>query len=460
MSRTGWHGNAYMLPDATFGPPGSEEIRYQTTVESSHRWKVRGTAEEWRSHVGEKCSGNSRLIVAVSSGFAGPLLSLAGSESGGIHFYGASSTGKSTALVVGGSVCGGGSPTGFVQNWRATVNGLEAMAEAHNDGTLFLDELAQVDPKDAADAAYLLANGQGKARMTKSMAAGRKLSWAILFVSAGELTLAEHVASAGKRTKGGAEVRLLNIRADAGQGLGLLENLHSASSPELFVEQLRDAALHFYGAPSRRYLEKLVNTHDLALSLIKTCKDDIWSAVPANAAGEVIRAATRFALIAAAGELATQWGLTGWQPGEPIRAAKQCLTEWIAARGTVGNSDLEVGISQVRAFIAKHGASRFQRLVKKTSGEMFADGAELVRDRAGFYRTNSATEETEFLILMDTFRNEVCAGQEWQSIARFLYDRGLLIRDGDNLTINPRLPGLGKTRVYCVRAAILEGREF
>ena len=77
--------------------------------------------------------------------------------------------------MVGGSVCGGGGKTGFAQTWRTTINGLEATAEAHNDGTLFLDELAQVDPRDAAETAYLLANGQGKARMTRSISARRKL---------------------------------------------------------------------------------------------------------------------------------------------------------------------------------------------------------------------------------------------------------------------------------------------
>jgi putative DNA primase/helicase len=142
-----------------------------------------------------------------------------GSESGGIHFFGATSTGKTSALVVGGSVCGGGGKAGFAQTWRTTINGLEATAEAHNDGTLFLDELAQVDPRDAAETAYLLANGQGKARMTRSIAERRKLMWSLLFVSSGELTLAEHASSAGKQVKGGVEVRLINIDADAGKGL-------------------------------------------------------------------------------------------------------------------------------------------------------------------------------------------------------------------------------------------------
>jgi uncharacterized protein (DUF927 family) len=59
--------------------------------------------DDWRANVGRFCSGNSRLILAASCAFAGPVLSLVGGESGGVHFVGATSTGKSTALLVGGS---------------------------------------------------------------------------------------------------------------------------------------------------------------------------------------------------------------------------------------------------------------------------------------------------------------------------------------------------------------------
>ncbi|WP_457589305.1 DUF927 domain-containing protein, partial [Legionella pneumophila] len=46
--------------------------------------------------------------------------------------------------------------------WRSTTNGLEGLAALHNDGLLILDELSQMDPREAGEAAYLLANGQGK----------------------------------------------------------------------------------------------------------------------------------------------------------------------------------------------------------------------------------------------------------------------------------------------------------
>jgi hypothetical protein len=55
-------------------------------------------------------------------------------------------------------------PTEYLQRWRATDNGQEAQAAQHSDGLLVLDELGQVDPKVAGESAYMLANGQGKAR--------------------------------------------------------------------------------------------------------------------------------------------------------------------------------------------------------------------------------------------------------------------------------------------------------
>jgi len=240
------------------------------------------------------------LLLVVSCGFAGPLLALAGGESGGVHFFAGTSTGKSTALFVGASVCGGG-PGGFVQSWRSTLNGLEAIAEGHNDATLFLDELAQVDAREAADTAYMLGNGQGKTRMSKSITAREPLRWRLLFVSAGEITLADHAASVGKWVKGGGEVRLLNVDADAGRGMGLFEELHGSVSPDLFAGELKDAARRSYGSPFRAFLRRLVTARPRAEEVVCASREEArrrW--VPTDAAGEVMREAERFAIIGAA----------------------------------------------------------------------------------------------------------------------------------------------------------------
>lgn len=460
VARVGWHGDTFVLPGTTIGPDSAGAVLFQAPHETEHYLNVAGTLEEWRENVGRLCSGNSRLIVAASCGFTGPLLSLVGGECGGVHFHGPTSTGKSTALLVGGSVLGGRGRNGFVQSWRATANGLEAIAELHNDLTLFLDELAQMDPKEAAEIAYLLGNGTGKNRMSRNIGARKKLSWCLLFVSAGEITLADHAQTAGRRTKGGAEVRLLNIEADAGAGLGLFENIHGAESADAFARQLKDAARRYYGAPLRAYLDSIARDRAAVEKAVRNFQVEfLEKSVRAGAAGEVSRAAQRFALIGAAGEIATDAGITGWIENESRDAAARCFESWLASRGTTGASDTEHAINQVRRFLEAHGASRFQVIrhpdIPETADS--PDENQVVINRAGF-RRKTTEGDTEFLILREAFKSEVCSGFDYRTVARGLADRGFLDCQPPDLTKSVRLPGnLGKIRAFCVRASILEG---
>jgi uncharacterized protein (DUF927 family) len=319
--------------------------------------------------------------------------------------------------------------------------------------------LAQSDPREASETAYLLANGQGKARMTRSIAARKKLAWTVLFISSGELTLAEHASSAGKQVKGGVEVRLINIEADAGQGLGVFENLHGVESPERLVDQLRAAAQRYYGAPIRAFLGRLVTDRQAAVGRVRALRETfLRENVPPGATGEVIRVADRLAVIAAAGELATEWGITGWGSGEATEAAQRCLLNWLGRRGTTGASDVEAGVRQVRAFIATHGSSRFQ-VLHHTSRANDSDQVLVVRDRVGFRQWNVETGETEYLVFTDAFKEEICKGQSHRAVLKELFKRGYLRREEPNLTIKPNLPELGRIRLYCIRARILEGSD-
>jgi len=46
---------------------------------------------------------------------------------------------------------------------------------------LILDELSQIDPKEAGEAAYLFANGQGKTRATRHGTAKQSMRWSLFF---------------------------------------------------------------------------------------------------------------------------------------------------------------------------------------------------------------------------------------------------------------------------------------
>ncbi|HOJ23186.1 MAG TPA: DUF927 domain-containing protein, partial [Armatimonadota bacterium] len=97
---------------------------------------------------------SGKMLAAVLLGLASMLLEFSGIESGGINLKGSSSTGKTTALAAAASLFGGPS---YVNRWRATSNGLESLAALHNDTLLILDELAQVDPREAGEIALISA---------------------------------------------------------------------------------------------------------------------------------------------------------------------------------------------------------------------------------------------------------------------------------------------------------------
>jgi putative DNA primase/helicase len=464
VSRVGWHGDTFVLPAETIGPEDAERVIFQSPYETEYLLDMAGTLEEWKRNVGQLCSGNSRLVFAASCAFAGPILALAGAECGGLHFVGPSSTGKSTALYVAGSVIGGGGRNGFVQSWRATANGLEAVADFHNDLTLILDELSQLDAREAADVAYLLANGRGKSRMSRSILPRKSSAWRLLFLSAGEITLSDHAQTAGRQVRAGAEVRLLNIEADAGARMGVFEDIHSADSPDIFAQQMKVAAFTYYGTPLRAWLRSLISNRTVIEKALKTFQADfLRQHVSRDASGEVYRAAQRFALIAAAGELATEAGITGWLPDEATSAAVRCYQSWITRRGTTGPADTAAMINQVRRFLEAHGSSRFQFIRHPSSAGQGdnPDEFQVVRDRAGFRRRNPENGETEYFILQETFKVEVCAGHDYRQVRKVLEECGHLLREDAHWTVKPRqLPEMPKgTRVYCMKGTILEEPE-
>ena len=140
-----------------------------------------------------------------------------------------------------GSAWGGGESGGYVRSWRATANGLEGVALGHCDALLCLDELAQIAAREAGEVAYMLANGSGKSRSARDGSARRAARWRLLFLSSGEIGLCDKVAEdgRGKRLSAGQQVRVVDIPADPGAGLGLFEELHSFSSAEVLATHLR-----------------------------------------------------------------------------------------------------------------------------------------------------------------------------------------------------------------------------
>lgn len=445
----GWHGEAYVFPDEVIGET-SEPVHYVRSGRATAEYATAGTLDQWTDQIGRYCSGNSRLLLAVSAAFAGPLLGPTNNETGGIHLRGGTSTGKTTALQVAGSVCGGGGTTGYMRQWRATTNGLEGVAAAHNDGLLVLDELGQISGRELADAIYTLSNQSGKSRAMKDGSLAMTRHWRTMILSSGEISPSEHAQEAGKKIRGGVEVRLLTIPADAGRGLGLYEDIYAFGSAAGFSDYLKVQAKLVYGTPLREFIKWLCKNRAEAKRRVEEIQEEFLKRhKPEKASNEVGRALHRFGLLAAAGELATQAGVTGWAQGEAIKAAGVCFTAWLEDRGGAGASDVDKGVEQVLAFLEKHSA-RFER-----------EWPSLVpRDRVGFLRRNG--ELTEFQILPQMFRDEVCTGRDHKSIRDALITRGLMI-PGDKShpgQLQARFAELGQQWVYVMKVEAESREDF
>ena len=441
VDRLGWHGGVYVAPEQSIGEAG-ERVVFQNSHALEPAFAEAGTLDEWRENVAALACGNSRLVLALSIAFAAGLADVAGLESGGFHFRGASSSGKSTALKLAASVWG--NPAAYVRLWRSTTNGLEGLAALHNDGILILDEIGQIDPGAAGDAAYLLANGQGKVRASRNGMAKPGQRWRLLFLSAGEEALTAIMERAGKKTSAGQEIRLADIEADAGAGLGMFEVLNGYPSAAALATAIQNATSRQYGSVGMKWLQRIVADRALfAEPLREEIRQFVASVVPKVAAGQAQRVAYRFGLAAAAGELATRYGLTGWPAGEAIQAARTCFNAWLANFGE-GNREERAIVTQAQAFIEQDGASRFE--------DITADHEQRIPNRAGYFRTREDGSR-EFLVLPEVFRRELCQGYDEKTVKRALIAAGVLVRAKDGKPTQVfRLPGLSATaRAYVLR---------
>ncbi|UTF49402.1 DUF927 domain-containing protein [Desulfomicrobium sp. ZS1] len=439
---TGWHGPAFVLPDAVYGQ-GEERLVLQSSL-AVNPFRQARTLEEWNATMGAWARGNRLLMFAISAALSGPLLDLAGMDSGGFHLHGKSSSGKTTLIRAAWSVWGVRSG---VRTWRATSNALESISALHNDALLCLDEIGQAPGKVVGEAAYLIANGQGKSRSQVDGSARALKSWRIPILSNGEMTLADKMREDGQQIRAGQEVRIIDLSADAGAGLGSWQELHGHETPGQFSDAINAASHVNYGTLGRAFLDALTRRRgELSLPQEINAVQCAWS--PKDATGQVRRVVQRFALTGLAGELAVAFGLVPWAEGESLAAAKGCLESWLESRGNTGDQEDRRAAETVRAFIARFGSSRFQSI---------DPGAEdRILDRAGFRRTLNG--QAQFLFTSDQF-NAVLGGLNATTAAKALDRAGMLHKNDKGLKVRVSLPDLGKVGVYAVNMPDDEGGQ-
>ena len=437
--QVGWCGDSFVLPDVVIGPKAADVI-YQSGERGHEEHTQAGTLEGWRDGIAAKAVGNPLLMLAISASFAGPLLARCNAEGGGFHVFGDSSTGKTTLIEAACATWGG---AGFKRSWRATANGMEGAAAMFNVCLLALDEISECDPKEVGAIVYALGNGRGKQRASRSGNARGVTRWRCFVISSGERTIATTMQEGGQRAKAGQSMRLLDVPAV--QTHGAWDALHGATSPAAFSDAIKRAAAQHHGYAGRAFLEKLTFDKSDLCAMLEDVKASPMFATNGTE-GQDKRAAARFALIGLAGELATDYGVTGWPVGAACEAAAHGFKLWRSLRGS-GNDERRQILQRVSDFIERHGDGRFSD----------ADTTNVVqiRDRAGWWRDTNGGRE--FLFTAEGMR-EALKGFDFNRALNVLQEAMALPEPGANgERSRPYRIGSRVVKLYAINAERLAG---
>jgi putative DNA primase/helicase len=405
--QVGWCDDSFVLPDAVIGPKASGVI-FQSGERGHDEHTTGGSLQSWQADISARAVGNPLLLMALSASFAGPMLERCNTEGGGIHFVGDSSTGKTTLLEAGCSVWGG---PNYRRSWRATANGMEGAAALSNDCLLALDEISECDPREVGAIVYSLGNGRGKQRAGRSGNARAVSRWRCFVLSSGERSIATTMLEGGQRAKAGQAVRLLDI--PAARKFGAWDDLHDLPSGTAFSDAIKRASVTHHGHAGRAFLEKLTRDNRDFCALLERIKDlPVLSADGGE--GQDRRAAGRFALLALAGEVATEYGITSWPEGEAIKAAAEGFRVWRAMRGK-GNDERRQILERVSGFIERHGSGRFS--------DADATSEAPIRDRAGWWKESN--DSREYLFTAEGMR-EALKGFDFNRALDVLQEAGAL----------------------------------
>lgn len=428
---TGWQCGAYIMPDGEIIGTPANPVLFNGRSSAAAGYTVQGTTGSWRDGVAHLAFGNYSMMTGIGAALAAPLIGLVGADGFGIHFYEQSSAGKTTTANVASSLYG--NPDLLRLTWYGTALGLANEAAAHNDGLMPLDEVGQgSDPISVSQSAYALFNGVGKLQGAKEGGNRDLKRWRTVAISTGEMDLETFIASAGRKTKAGQLVRLLNIP------LSKAVRFHNHQNGKQHADALKDAYQHHHGAAGREWIKWLAGHQQQAIDTVRECEARWRSLIPADYGEQVHRVGARFAILEAALLLGDV--VTGWDAQTCRDAIQHSYNAWVREFGT-GNKEHQQIIEQTEAFLNAHGLSRFAPFP-------YSPADLPIKDLAG-YRQRGEHEESPmiFYTFPSAFEQEIAKGFNAKQFAEVLKSSGML---------NPPTSGRGYQR----KSPRIQGRQF
>ena len=462
-AKIGWYENPelstlFVLPNQTMGKgEDSEQVIFQPDTPTFYNDTLsqKSTLKAWQENVAIPAVGNPLLCFSIMWGLATPLLNLTTEGGGGIHLYGTSSCGKTTAAQCCASVWGCGADPQYgpestsIRKWLNTANALEEVAALHNDIGMVLDEIGEADENTLGKTIYLLAGGMAKGRSQMQGGLRAQKTWRVLFFSTGEKTLKQVLNKAGDQEKGGQAVRMPSISAhDPVTGQPTIIRECHGKNPREFTREIKEACSNHYGVAGPvfvsyllaqieehgrlEFTEKLKNRH-------RQIESFLADGVP-KLTSENHRVIGRWALICLAGELAIAAGILPWELQTVVSATADTKMRWLSELGESRNENSKA-LHHLRSEILKN-MFRIQDV----------DLQHPVPSMLGF-RTDG------YILLLDQGLDELCGEFDAKNVARLLKSENLLWPESETRLKRkaPAIKSLNNTRprVYFIKSAFL-----
>ena len=378
---TGWVDGdfkTFILPHKTLGD--ASKTYFDVGLENVE-YGIKGTLEEWKDKVASLAVDNNWLLFSLSVALTGPLLEPLNLVGFGCHLYGDSSMGKMTLLRY--AISPWGEPK-YLMTWRTTSNGLEITCANRSGTLLVLDEADEATAETVSASAYMIANGRGKARMTKTITERPAFNWRVCALSSGERTLEAQIESGHDKYKVGQEMRMVPLDPTKGK-YGAFDELHGHASAAEFSQHLSSECAQLYGNAGVQFVEELIARG--VTQLLDRLKEELNAITKdCNLSAQEWRVAKNFAAVALAGELAIEYGIFPFVAGTARAAVRGVFLTWFTPQktGMAKNKEHVTIINAVRDYIDTYSTSRFAPVVSAV-GNLGNLSSRQIHQQSGFW---------------------------------------------------------------------------
>lgn len=196
VSRLGWFNNKLIPYDKSCIFDNEKDLPF-----FEDKFNEAGKLNDWIEFFRERRKFNNISRIVMASAVTSILLKDLKQSGFTVHVWGESEYGKTVACMVGQSIFGNPAQTngkGIGINFNLTNAGLEYALNTYNNLPLFINEMQhQKDAVDYDKLLFLISEGKGRTRATKSGGLAKENSWNNVVITNGEKNIIKDNSNAG-----------------------------------------------------------------------------------------------------------------------------------------------------------------------------------------------------------------------------------------------------------------------